>query len=95
MRDLVVGVDVGTGSARAGVLTRQGDLLGRAEQPIDLHQPQPNHSEHDSEQIWAAVCTAVRHALAAAGADAAAVAGIAFDATCSLVVRDQQGAQLS
>ncbi len=95
MQDLVVGVDVGTGSARAGVLTRQGDLLGRAEQPIDLHQPQPNHSEQDSEQIWAAVCAAVRDALTAAGADAAGVAGIAFDATCSLVARDRQGAQLS
>jgi FGGY-family pentulose kinase len=95
MQDLVVGVDVGTGSARAGVLTPQGALLGRAEHPIDMHQPQHNHSEHDSEQIWAAVCAAVRDALAAAGAEATRVAGIAFDATCSLVMRDQQGAQLS
>lgn len=95
MGDLVVGVDVGTGSARAGVLNRQGALLGRGEEPIALHQPQANHSEHDSEQIWSAVGTAVRRALAVAGAAAEHVAGISFDATCSLVVRDRQGRPLS
>ncbi len=95
MGELIVGVDVGTGSARAGVLDRDGKLLGRAECPIDMHQPQQNHSEHDSEQIWSAVCAAVGDALRAAGARDADVAGIAFDATCSLVVRDREGAQLS
>lgn len=95
MRDLVVGVDVGTGSARAGVLDRSGRLLGRAEIPIEMHQPETNHAEHDSEQVWSAVCAAVRGALRAANADGARVAGISFDATCSLVVRDRDGAPLS
>ncbi len=95
MRDLVIGVDVGTGSARAGVLNRDGRLLGRGERPIDMHQPETNHAEHDSEQIWAAVCAAVRSALVAADADGSRVAGISFDATCSLVVRDRYGQQLS
>jgi FGGY-family pentulose kinase len=93
--DLVIGVDVGTGSARAGVLTGTGALLGRAEHPIDMHRPQPNHCEHDSEQVWAAVCAAVRGALRAADAPGERVAGISFDATCSLVARDREGAQLS
>jgi FGGY-family pentulose kinase len=95
MRDLVVGVDVGTGSARAGVLDRTGRLLGRAECPIDMNQPEPNHAEHDSEQIWRAVCTAVRDAMTAAGARPEHAVGISFDATCSLVVRDRDGGQLS
>ncbi len=95
MRDLVIGVDVGTGSARAGVLTRQGALLGRAEAPIEMRKPEPNHAEYDSEQIWSAVGKAVQGALADAGADGSAVAGISFDATCSLVVRDVDGAPFS
>ena len=95
MGDLVVGVDVGTGSARAGVLDRRGSLLGRAETPIDMNQPQANHREHDSEQIWSAVCAAVRGALTAAGVGAGDIAGISFDATCSLVVRDRAGRPLS
>jgi FGGY-family pentulose kinase len=95
MRDLLIGVDVGTGSARAGVLSREGKLLGRAERAIVMHQPEPNHAAHDSEQIWQAVCAAVRGAMAEADAAPEQVAGISFDATCSLVVRDRDGGQLS
>jgi FGGY-family pentulose kinase len=94
-QSLLVAVDVGTGSARAGVLTPQGALLGRAEQPIVMNRTDANYAEHDSEQIWAAVCGAVREAMALAQADPAAVVGLSFDATCSLVVRDAQGAPLT
>jgi FGGY-family pentulose kinase len=91
----VCAVDVGTGSARAGILDAAGRLLGRAEQPIAMHQPRPDHAEHDSEDIWAAVCGAVRKALDKAGVPSASVVGISFDATCSLVVRDADGKQIS
>ena len=57
---------MGTGSARAGVLTPEGALLGRAECPIVMNRTDANHAEHDSEQIWQAVCAAVREAKGAA-----------------------------
>ncbi len=67
MRDLIVAVDIGTGSARAGVFDRSGALLGRSEHPIALRRSSVNHAEHDSENIWQAACVAVRAALALAG----------------------------
>jgi len=88
---LLVAVDVGTGSARAGVLTATGVLLARAERPIAMRRPSADHAEHDSTQIWQAVCAAVRAAMAASKATPERVAGISFDATCSLVVRDRAG----
>jgi FGGY-family pentulose kinase len=91
-QDLLVGVDVGTGSARAGVFMPDGKLLGRHENPILMRREDANFAEHDSTQIWSAVCAAVRGAMAAAGASPTDIAGIGFDATCSLVVRDAQGA---
>lgn len=91
---LVIGVDVGTGSARAGVFDAAGRCLGRSQHPILLRRPQPDHAEHSSGDIWQAVCRSVRSALAEAGADPAAVRGIGFDATCSLVVRDPAGRPL-
>jgi FGGY-family pentulose kinase len=95
LQSLLVAVDVGTGSARAGVLTPEGLLLGRAEHPIAMNRTDANHAEHDSEEIWRAVCTAVRSAMALAGATPEAVVGLAFDATCSLVVRSPDGAPVS
>ena len=95
MRDLLVAVDIGTGSARAGVVSATGTLLGRAEHPIDMRRADANHAEHDSEQIWAAVGSAVRGAMAAAEAAPEDITGISFDATCSLVVRDTNGAPLA
>ncbi len=95
MRDHLVAVDVGTGSARAGVFDRKGNLLAKVKRPIAIFRPKENHAEQDSEDIWAAVCDAVRAALADAGIEAGQVAGIGFDATCSLVARDADGAPLS
>lgn len=91
---LVVGVDVGTGSARAGVLTVTGELLGRAEHPIRMLRRNAIEAEHDSSDIWRAVCHAVRVAMAEARADAIDVHGLAFDATCSLVLRDGRDSPL-
>ena len=95
MTELVVAVDVGTGSARAGVLDRGGRLLARAEQPIAINRPHHDHAEHDSEEIWRAVCASVRAAMAKASAAPEDVRGISFDATCSLVVRGKDGGQVS
>ena len=91
----VCAVDVGTGSARAGIFDRAGHMLGRAEHPIAMNRPKADHAEHDSEDIWAAVCHSVKAALDRSGVAPDAIAGISFDATCSLVVRDAEGGQVS
>lgn len=91
MTRYLMGIDVGTGSARAGVFDRDGVLLATARRPIDLHREGGVIAEQNSEQIWNAVCGAARAAVREAGIDPAAVAGIGFDATCSLVVLDPDG----
>lgn len=88
---LVIAVDVGTTSARAGVFDAAGVMRARAEQSIDIERRGADFAEHRSENIWQAVCSAVRDAVLMAGIDPADVTGLSFDATCSLVVRDRQG----
>ncbi|MBB5753976.1 FGGY-family carbohydrate kinase [Prosthecomicrobium pneumaticum] len=88
MAALFLGVDVGTGSARAGLFDAAGTLVGTARHEIRIWHEAGDIVEQSSADIWAAVAAAVRGALAAAGADAADIAGIGFDATCSLVVVD-------
>lgn len=86
---MLIGVDVGTGSARAGVFDPEGRLLGLGKHPLTIWQAPGDQVEQSSDQIWTAVCTAVREAMT--GLDPAQVTGIGFDATCSLVVVGSDG----
>ncbi|APX25816.1 MAG: ribulokinase [Rhodobacteraceae bacterium] len=91
MSNLFIGVDVGTGSARAGVFDAQGTLLATAKHDIEIHRDDAGRVEQSSAQVWDAVTTSVREAVAASGADPAQVKGIGVDATCSLVVMGPMG----
>jgi len=80
-----LGIDVGTGSARAGIFDLRGRMAAMATQSIQMWKPAPDHVEQSSEDIWRACCRATRMALRQAGLKPAAINGIGFDATCSLV----------
>src|SRR5687768_12162428 len=95
MGEFFVGVDVGTGSARAGVFDASGKLLGVSRHPIRIWHETGGIVEQSSKDIWRACCTAVRAALAEAGGRAADVAGLAFDATCSMTVVAGDGRPLA
>lgn len=90
----LIGVDVGTGSARAGIFDLSGHLLASGKRDITLFREAGSIVEQSSTEIWSAVCEAVREAVSAAGADPAKVASIGFDATCSLVVLGEDGHSL-
>uniref|UniRef100_A0A8D1JRK1 Carbohydrate kinase FGGY N-terminal domain-containing protein n=1 Tax=Sus scrofa TaxID=9823 RepID=A0A8D1JRK1_PIG len=55
-----VGVDVGTGSVRAALVDQRGTLVAFADQPINQWEPQFNHHEQSSEDIWAACCVVTK-----------------------------------
>ena len=90
-----LGIDVGTGSARAGVFDTSGALLGTGVFAIETIFPREDFAQQSSERVWEAVCAAVRQAVDAAAIDNAEIRGIGFDATCSLVVCGRNGAPVS
>src|SRR5690606_18170181 len=94
MDQYLIGIDVGTGSARAGVFDRKGNLIATARRQIEMHRERGIIAEQSSEQVWRAVCDSVRESVTRAGIDPAQVTGIGFDATCSLVVRGDGEATL-
>uniref|UniRef100_A0A3Q3N8M5 FGGY carbohydrate kinase domain containing n=1 Tax=Mastacembelus armatus TaxID=205130 RepID=A0A3Q3N8M5_9TELE len=53
-----VGVDVGTNSVRAALVTREGVLKSTAEEHISIWQPQCDHYVQSSTEIWEKCCTA-------------------------------------
>src|SRR5471032_395191 len=90
----VVGVDVGTGSARVGIFDLTGRMVGAAKRDITLYQASGSIVEQSSSEIWNAVCQSVKDALSQAAVSPDQVAGIGFDATCSLVVLGEGGQPL-
>ncbi|KAN0110266.1 ribitol kinase [Hyaloscypha variabilis] len=73
--DHYIGIDVGTGSARA-----------LATENIGLWQPETGYYEQSTTDIWRCICVCVQRALSQHNIDPTTVRGIGFDATCSLAV---------
>ncbi len=92
---LYLGIDVGTGAARAALFDRRGVRRGIGTAPFPIWRPAPDFVQQSSRAIWESVCTATRAALAEARAKPEDVVGIGFDATCSLVATDAAGEAVS
>ncbi|KDO62454.1 hypothetical protein CISIN_1g006707mg [Citrus sinensis] len=93
-RSVFLGVDVGTGSARAGLFDESGKLLGSASSPIQIWK-EGDCIEQSSTDIWHAICAAVDSACSLANVDGEEVKGVGFAATCSLVAVDADGSPVS
>lgn len=93
-RSVFLGVDVGTGSARAGLFDEDGKLLGSASSPIQIWK-EGDCVEQSSTDIWHSICAAVKSACSLASVAGEEVTGLGFAATCSLVAVDSEGSPVS
>lgn len=91
----LIGVDVGTGSVRAGTFDLAGTMLSVAKRDIALFKEAGQIVEQSSRDIWSAVCQTIREAVETSGRSPSDAAGIGFDATCSLVVVGAEGEPLA
>ncbi len=93
--DLVIGVDGGTESLRAGVFDLAGKPLGYVSVPYETRFPQPSWAEQDPEDWWQAMGSAVRRVLVETGTSPDRIAAICHDATsCTVVALDANGRAL-
>src|SRR5438270_9303240 len=67
MVEAYIGVDVGTGSVRAGVFDAAGLLLSSARRPIAIWRDAGDVVEQSSADIWRATTEAMREAVQASG----------------------------
>merc|ERR1712000_225054 len=84
--DHYIGIDVGTGSARACIIDEAGDIKALAAEDIKLWKPEVGYYEQSTTDIWHCICQCVRRVVAEAAIDPDSIKGIGFDATCSLAV---------
>ncbi|CAG8089626.1 unnamed protein product [Penicillium olsonii] len=79
-----IGIDVGTGSARACLMDHHGEIVDVASENIGLWQPEQEYYEQSTTDIWRCICIVVRRTLDNKEISPSLVHGIGFDATCSL-----------
>jgi xylulokinase len=74
---LLLGLDIGTTSVKAGLFDAAGRQLAAAGREYRLSHPAPDRTEIDPETWWTAAVAAVRATLATPGVDRARVAAMA------------------
>lgn len=88
--------DVGTGSVRVGIFhydensTVQTTPLALETEPITLYNPRPDFYEQKTSEIWAAFCKCTNKCLAKISTNNSKFKAIAFSATCSLVIVEEE-----
>ena len=72
----LLGLDLGTGSVKALVVSDAGDVLGRGAADYPIHRPEPLAAEQDPIEWRRTAQLAVRQAVAAAGSPTIAAIGL-------------------
>jgi xylulokinase len=91
MKDVVIGLDIGTSSVKAAGFDQNGRLLVKASAPIVLHSPAPGWAEQEPGDWWVAVCTVLKEILK--GIQPVRVAALGLSGQCPghvLVGADQR-----
>lgn len=91
MNPLLLGIDFGTGGAKACLVDQSGSVPGFAFEEYQIFTERPGWSEHDAANYWPVACRLIRTCLAQAGASASDVRGIAVSSALpSLVLVDKE-----
>lgn len=92
MADLLVGIDYGTGGAKASIIDTQGKVLGYAFEELTLIHEHPGWSEHDAGRYWPIACSLLRTVLSKANARGTDIRAVAVSSALpSLVMVDEAG----
>ena len=66
MADYLLGLDYGTGGAKACIIDTQGEVRGYAFEEYPFYHDKPGWSEHDAALYWTVGCRLIQQCLAQA-----------------------------
>jgi len=90
MADYLLGMDYGTGGAKACIIHTEGDVLGFTFEEYPFIHEKPGWSEHDPVLYWEIACRLINDAIAQAHINPAEIRGIAVSSALpSLVMVDK------
>lgn len=91
MADYLLGIDYGTGGAKAALIDPDGNDLASAFEEYPFIHERPGWSEHDAEGYWAVARRIIARTIAEAGVDPRQIRGVAVSSALpSMVMVDRE-----
>ena len=94
MKELLLGIDIGTSACKAAVFAPDGRLLARAGAGYPVHNPRPGWAEQEAGGWWRGACQAVRACLEQVPPQRIAGVGVAGQSWSCLPI-DESGEPLA
>ncbi|HHY64774.1 MAG TPA: carbohydrate kinase, partial [Clostridiaceae bacterium] len=63
MKNLLLGIDIGTSACKAAVIDLDGRVIAQATSSYPVYYPAPGYVEQNPEEWWEGVCGAIREIL--------------------------------
>ncbi len=79
VRDLLLGIDIGTSGCKIAVFSRDGTAVCAVTEEYPVYYTAPGYIEQEPDDWWDAVCRGTKRILAENNIDAADIAGIGVD----------------
>ncbi len=79
MKDLLLGIDIGTSACKVAVFDKSGSVMASCTGDYNVYYPKPGWAEQNPEEWWQAVCQAIQTILAEGKVKAEDIAGIGVD----------------
>ena len=92
MKNLLLGIDIGTSACKVAVFDIAGKVLASSMAEYAVYYPRPGWAEQDANDWWKAVCTAIREVLSLKTIQVEDIAGIGIDGqSWSAIPIDREG----
>lgn len=93
MRQVLLGIDIGTSACKAAAFAQDGRVLAQVLEEYGVTQPAPGYAQQDPEEWWTAVCKAIQALLRQV--DPKEIAGVGIDGqSWSAIPVDAEGTVL-
>ena len=92
MKELLLGIDIGTSACKVAVFDADGHVLAQSNQPYNVYYPHPGWAEQDADEWWAAVCQGIREVLSEPDVEAEKICSVGIDGqSWSAIPVDSEG----
>ncbi len=79
MRELLLGIDIGTSACKVAVFDKVGSVIGSTTGEYQVYYPKPGWVEQDPDEWWEAVCKAIKELLSKFDVKPEEIKGVGID----------------